>query len=245
MYDVNVLGTLRVTQALLPALEPSGAGHRRDPRLHRRAHRLRGRRRLRGGQARADRARRDAAAGAVRAAGPGDRDRPGHGAHRRVRAGPVRRRRRPGGRGLRRGGRAAGRRGRRRLRRLVRHPAAPRQHRPARGPAAGPGRPAQGAPGEPRDPGPDPRRVGVVTRGRPTRTGCAGWTTGSRDLCGDPLRAAPTRWWSTSATAPPRSPPSSCGPGSRPRSAPTSGWPGWRSIRYASPPPSRPPTHPG
>ncbi|MDQ1653022.1 MAG: hypothetical protein QOI35_2222 [Cryptosporangiaceae bacterium] len=27
MYDVNVLGTLRVTQALLPALEASGAGH--------------------------------------------------------------------------------------------------------------------------------------------------------------------------------------------------------------------------
>ena len=26
MYDVNVLGTLRVTQALLPALEACGAG---------------------------------------------------------------------------------------------------------------------------------------------------------------------------------------------------------------------------
>ncbi len=50
----------------------------------RRPHRLRGRRRLHRGEARADRAGRDAAAGAVRPAGPGDRDRPGHGADRRV-----------------------------------------------------------------------------------------------------------------------------------------------------------------
>ena len=71
MYDVNVLGTLRVTKALLPALEASGAGHDRDDQLDRRPDRLRGRRRLRRGQARADRAGRDAAAGAVRPAGPG------------------------------------------------------------------------------------------------------------------------------------------------------------------------------
>ena len=85
MYDVNVLGTLRVTQALLPGAGGLRRRHHRDDQLHRRADRLRGRRRLRRGQARPDRARRDAAAGAVRPADPGDRDRPGHGADRRVR----------------------------------------------------------------------------------------------------------------------------------------------------------------
>ena len=42
---------------------------------------------------------------------------------------------------------------------------------------------------------------------RPTRTGCAGSTTGSsRTLRATCCRRRPTRWWSTSATAPPRSP---------------------------------------
>ena len=47
MYDVNVLGTLHVTQALLPKLIGSGAGTIVVMRLHRRAHLLRGRRRVR------------------------------------------------------------------------------------------------------------------------------------------------------------------------------------------------------
>ncbi len=92
MYDVNVLGTLRVTKALLPAAREERRRHDRDHELHRRPDRLRGRRRLRGGQARTDRAGRDAAAGAERAADPGGGDRPRHGADRRVRAGPLRRR---------------------------------------------------------------------------------------------------------------------------------------------------------
>ena len=50
MYDVNVLGTLRVTKALLPDLDPA-AGHDRDHELYRGADRVRGRRRLRRGQA--------------------------------------------------------------------------------------------------------------------------------------------------------------------------------------------------
>ena len=94
MYDVNVLGTLRVTQALLPALEASGAGTIVMVSSTAGLDRLRGRRRLHRRQARPDRAGRDAAAGAVRPAGPGDRDRPRHGADRRVRADPLRRRRR-------------------------------------------------------------------------------------------------------------------------------------------------------
>ena len=65
MYDVNVLGTLRVTKALLPALEASGAGTIVMVGSTAGVHRLRGRRRLHRGQARADRAGRHAAAGAV------------------------------------------------------------------------------------------------------------------------------------------------------------------------------------
>ena len=44
MYDVNVLGLLQVTQALLPALRASGDGRDRQRRLDRRPDRLRGRR---------------------------------------------------------------------------------------------------------------------------------------------------------------------------------------------------------
>ena len=95
MYDVNVLGTLRVTKALLPALEASGAGTIVTVGSTAGLHAVRGRRRLHGGQARADRPGRHAAAGDRRQAGPGDRDRPGHGADRRVLAQPLRRRRRP------------------------------------------------------------------------------------------------------------------------------------------------------
>ena len=97
MYDVNVLGTLRVTKALLPALEASGAGtivmisSTAGFIVYEGG----------GGYTAAKHAQtalaEHAAAGAVRPAGPGDRDRPRHGAHRRVRAGPLRRRRRAGG----------------------------------------------------------------------------------------------------------------------------------------------------
>ena len=96
-YEVNVLGTVRTVQALLPRLIASGRGlvvlmgstAGRD--------RLRERRQLRRGQARRRRGGRHAAARAVRRARPGHRDRPGDGAHRRVRREPVRRRRRAGG----------------------------------------------------------------------------------------------------------------------------------------------------
>ena len=98
MFDVNVLGTVRVTRALLPALDAQRRRHHRDHQLDGGPHRLRGRRRVRGGQARPDGAGRDAAPGAVRPPGPGGRDRPRHGADRRVRPGPLRRRRGEGGR---------------------------------------------------------------------------------------------------------------------------------------------------
>ena len=75
MYDVNVLGLLRVTQALLPALRASGDGADRQRRLDRRAGRLRGRRRLHRGQARHEGGHRDAAARAGRRADPDQRDR--------------------------------------------------------------------------------------------------------------------------------------------------------------------------
>ena len=91
MYDVNVIGLLHVTQALLPALRASGDGGDPQRRLDGRPDRLRGRRRLHRGQARHPGGDRDAAARAGRRADPGVRDRAGHGAHRRVRAGPVRR----------------------------------------------------------------------------------------------------------------------------------------------------------
>ena len=148
MYDVNVLGTLRVTQALLPALEASGAGtivmvsstaglivyeggggytaakHAQTALAETLRLELCGRPvrviEIDPGMVRTDEF------ALIRFGGDAER------------AAAV-----YAGRG-----RAAGRRRHRRLHRLVRHPPAPRQHRPAGGPPAGPGRPAQGAPGE-------------------------------------------------------------------------------------------------
>ena len=85
MFDVNVLGTLRVTQALLRLAGGVRRRHDRDGQLHGRVHRVRGRRRLQRREARDDRADRHAAARAERPPDPGDRDRSRHGPHRRVR----------------------------------------------------------------------------------------------------------------------------------------------------------------
>ena len=86
MYDVNVLGTLRVTQALLPALERSGAGTIVVVSSTAGLIVYEGG----GGYTAAKHAQTavagHAAAGAVRPAGPGGRDRPGHGPDGRVRA---------------------------------------------------------------------------------------------------------------------------------------------------------------
>ncbi len=115
MYDVNVIGLMRVTQALLPALVASGAG------VIVNVGSLAGRRAYEGGaglhrgQARHEGGHRDAAARAGRPAGPDLRGGARDGADRGVRAGALRRRPGAGRRGLRRRGRAA--RGRRRRRR--------------------------------------------------------------------------------------------------------------------------------
>ena len=93
MYDVNVLGTLNVTQALLPALLASGDGVLINMGSTAGRDRLRRRRRLHRRQARRRRDDRDAAPRAGRAAGPDHRDRAGHGQDRGVRPGPLPRRR--------------------------------------------------------------------------------------------------------------------------------------------------------
>ena len=97
MYDVNVLGTLHVTQALLPKLIASGDGTIVIMSSTAGFVAYEGG----GGYVAAKHAEHaiagDAAAGAVRPAGPGHRDRAGHGPHRRVRGQPLpgRRRARP------------------------------------------------------------------------------------------------------------------------------------------------------
>ncbi len=97
MYDVNVLGTLRVTKAMLPALERSGAGH--VVVMSSTAGRI-----VYEGGAGYTAAKHGATALAETLrlelsgeARTGQRDRPRHGAHRGVRAGPLRRRRGEGG----------------------------------------------------------------------------------------------------------------------------------------------------
>ena len=75
MYEVNVIGLMQVTQALLPALVASRRGRDPQRRLDRRPDRLRGRRRLHRRQARHPGRHRDAAARALRPAGAGLRDR--------------------------------------------------------------------------------------------------------------------------------------------------------------------------
>jgi NADP-dependent 3-hydroxy acid dehydrogenase YdfG len=88
MYDVNVLGTLHATQALLPMLIATGAG----------TIVLMG---STAGLISYARDRRNPPAGAVRPACPRRRDRPRHGQDRRVRGEQVPRRRRQGGRRVR------------------------------------------------------------------------------------------------------------------------------------------------
>ena len=66
MYEVNVIGLLNVTKALLPALDRQRGRGDRQPRLHGRPHRLRGRRGVHRRQARHPGRHRDAAAGALR-----------------------------------------------------------------------------------------------------------------------------------------------------------------------------------
>ena len=99
MYDVNVLGSLRVTRALLPKLIARRRRARGDRRPRSPGSRpLRGRRRLHRRQARGGRRQRDAAPGAGRQAGADHRGRPRHGQDRGVLTGPLRRRRRGRGR---------------------------------------------------------------------------------------------------------------------------------------------------
>ena len=189
MYDVNVLGTLRVTQALLPALEASGAGTIVVMSSTAGLIVYEGG----GGYAAAKHAQ-TALAETLRLELCGRPIRvieidPGMVAHRRVRAGPLRRRR-------------ASRRPRS-------TPGWPSRWSPRTSPTASPGAP----PGRttststgwwsarsPRPPStrctgsPGDRCVRRSGGGRPaappTPTGCAGWTTGSSRTCGDLLRAA-------------------------------------------------------
>ena len=79
MFDVNVLGLVRVTQALLPALRAERRRPGGQHGLDRGPRRLRGRRRLHRRQARREGDHRDAAARAGRRAGAVHRDRAGHG----------------------------------------------------------------------------------------------------------------------------------------------------------------------
>jgi NADP-dependent 3-hydroxy acid dehydrogenase YdfG len=98
MYEMNVIGTLQVTKALLPALEASGvgivinvgsiAGHLSyEGGVHR-------------GQARPRCPDRDAAPRALEPPDPGHRDRAGHGADRGLLPRALRRRPGEGGQGL-------------------------------------------------------------------------------------------------------------------------------------------------
>ena len=133
MYDVNVIGLMQVTRALLPALlrADDGAG------IICNVGSTAGRIAYEGGagytaakhgtQVVTETLRLELWDQPVR----DHRGRARHGPHRRVRAGPLRRRRRQGRRRLRRRRRAAGRRGRRRRHRLGGHPPAPRQRRRA------------------------------------------------------------------------------------------------------------------
>ena len=147
MYDVNVLGALRVTQALLPALVASGRGH--VVVMGSTAGRIvyEG-----GGGYTAAKHGAAALAETLRLELNGQPVRvteiaPGMVADRRSsRRQALPRRRGAGRRGLRRGRRAADGRRHRRLRRLVRDPPAARRHRPARRQAARAGGAAQGGP---------------------------------------------------------------------------------------------------
>ena len=163
MYDVNVLGTLHVTQALLPALRASGDAVIVNV---------------------------GSTAGRVAYEGGGGYTAAKHGTQvmtetlrlelvgepiriSEIAPGMVRTDefalvrfegdQEQGRRGVRRRPRPAGRRGRRRRDRLDRHPAQPRQHRRAGDPAPRAGRPAQGAPRHLMDPGWQSRPTGQTS----------------------------------------------------------------------------------
>src|SRR4029450_2655322 len=84
MYEVNVLGSLRVTQALLPALEAGGAGTIVTIGSTAAFTVYGGGRGIHGAQDRGGCPGRHGAAGAARQADPGGGDRPRHGADRGV-----------------------------------------------------------------------------------------------------------------------------------------------------------------
>ena len=92
MYDVNVLGTLRVTQALLPRLIDSGDGVLLMLTSVAGLVSYEGGGGYNAAKHAADLDDRDAPAGAGRQAGPDRRGRPRHGAHRGVLAEPLPRR---------------------------------------------------------------------------------------------------------------------------------------------------------
>ena len=130
MFEANVLGILRMTQALLPMLEASGDGHIINMGSIAAFEPYPGGAGYNAAKAGAARPHPGAADGAARQADPHHRDRPRHGGDRVLRR-ALRGRRRPGGPGLRRH-HAADRRRHRRLRGLGGDPAVARQHRPDR-----------------------------------------------------------------------------------------------------------------
>ena len=217
MYDVNVLGTLRVTQALLPALEASGAGTIVVISSTAGLIVYEG-----GGGYTAAKHAQTAIAETLRLELCGrpvrvDRDRPGHGADRGVRAGPLRRRRRAGGRRLRRACRSRWS--------PTTSPTASPGAPPARSTSTstgwwsgrGPRPPSTRCTGLTRSEAATPRPLGVVTRGttNPNRLRRVDhWIVAALRATG--CGAPDDRWWSTSATAPRPSPPWSCAPGWRP-----------------------------
>ena len=204
-------------------------GHGDHDELDRRPDRLRGWRRLHGGETRGDGADRHAPAGVERAAGPGGRDRPRHGQNRRVRDDPIRRRRGEG---------------RRRLPESRNHWSPTTSRSASRGAPPCPITSTSTGSSCVRSPRPPSTRcIGSSTIKnetsarspvvRPIRTGCAGSTTGSRDVSRRLRGRRRTRSSWTWATARRRS--------RRWNSVPdwrgfglTFGWWVWRSIRFGS-----------
>ena len=91
MFQVNVLGTMKLTRAFLPMLRGLRRGHRPEPDVHGRAGRLRRRRRLQRRQVRPACPDRRPAAGGGRAQPPRHRGGPRPGPDRGIRAQPARR----------------------------------------------------------------------------------------------------------------------------------------------------------
>ena len=165
MYDVNVLGAVRVTQALLPALRASGDARHRERRLDGRADGVRDAAAATPPRSTARRSLTET----LRLELNGEPIRISEIAPGMVRTDEfslvrfggdqaTRRRR------VRRRTRSARGRGRRGRDRLDRDPAQPRQHRRAGDPAAGAGLPAQGPPRHLRTRGGGPRPTGQTSR---------------------------------------------------------------------------------